>query len=213
MIRINLLPFRAARKQENVKRQVTVFFLVFALTVVAMFAVHLWLGNMVGEREKKMADTQTQLAKVQKQAEEVKALQAHLAMVQKRLDVIQTLMADRSYPVKLLDSMTQWTVTDRMWLESLESTKEKLSLVGIAVDENTVSVFHKRLEKSGQFVAVSLDRMTKSTTYPGLNFQEFWITCFKPVKEEPKEAAKGEAGKGEAAKTEAGKTEAKGGGK
>lgn len=190
MIRINLLPFRAARKQENVKRQVTVFFLAFILAIVALFGVHLWLGGMVRGLEEKKADTEAKLAKVQKQAEEVKAMQAHLAMVERRLDVIKTLMADRSYPVKLLDHMTQWHVPDRMWLSSLASTKEKLTISGIAVDENTVSVFHKRLENSTQFTVVSLDRMEKASKFPGMTFQEFYLTCYKPV---PVEEAKPEA--------------------
>ncbi|MBI5843577.1 MAG: PilN domain-containing protein [Deltaproteobacteria bacterium] len=190
MIRINLLPFRAARKQENVKRQVTVFILAFILSVVALFGVHIWAGGVVGGLQDRKGDTELKLAKVQKQAEEVNAMKAHLAMVEKRLDVIKTLMADRAYPVKLLDHMTQWTVPDRMWLSSLESTKEKLVISGIAVDENTVSVFHKRLENSTQFTVVSLDRMDKASKFPGMTFQEFFLTCYKPV---PVEEAKPDA--------------------
>lgn len=192
MIRINLLPFRAARKQENVKRQVTVFALAFILCFVFLLGVHFWAGRVVGKLEEKKVSTEAQLKLVQKQAEEVKAMKEHLAMVEKRLDVIKTLMADRAYPVKLLDHMTQWAVGDRMWLTSLRSDKEKLVLAGVAVDENTVSVFHKRLENSGQFTVVSLDQMQKTDKYPGMTFQEFSLTCYKPVP--VADAKPGEAG-------------------
>ena len=36
MIRINLLPFRAARKRENIKRQITVYVLTVVLLVVVI---------------------------------------------------------------------------------------------------------------------------------------------------------------------------------
>ena len=48
MIRINLLPFRAARKKENVRRQVSVFLLSFVLIIIGVFYYNMWLGNRNG---------------------------------------------------------------------------------------------------------------------------------------------------------------------
>ena len=62
MIRINLLPFRAARKKENVRRQLTVFFLSMTLLVVAVFAVQLWLSSRVSSLDNKLKQTQAELA-------------------------------------------------------------------------------------------------------------------------------------------------------
>jgi len=63
MIRINLLPFRAARKKENVRRQLTVFFLSMALLVVAVFAVQWWLSSRVSSLDRKLKQTQAELDK------------------------------------------------------------------------------------------------------------------------------------------------------
>ena len=47
MIRINLLPFRAARKKENVRRQVSIFFLSFFFVVVVLVYYHISLGSKI----------------------------------------------------------------------------------------------------------------------------------------------------------------------
>jgi type IV pilus assembly protein PilN len=229
MIRINLLPFRAARKQENVKRQVLVFISVFAVSLIGLLAVHIELGSMVRGREAEKADAEAALSKVQKQAKDVTDMKAHLETVQKRLVVINTLLADRAYPVKLLDNMTQWTVADRMWLTDLSSDKEKLGISGVAVDDDTVSVFHKRLEDSNQFAMVSLDHMEQAAKYPSGTFQQFTITCYKPVSDQGSKSTKeggaksgesksggaksGGAKPGDAKPGDAASNQAKGGGK
>ena len=45
MIRINLLPFRAARKKENIKRQITVYGLVIVLLITVMAYYFLQLNS------------------------------------------------------------------------------------------------------------------------------------------------------------------------
>ena len=49
MIRINLLPFRSARKKENIRRQLSIFVLSLILTVVAIFGVNLLLDSQIGD--------------------------------------------------------------------------------------------------------------------------------------------------------------------
>ena len=48
MIRINLLPFRSARKKENIRRQLSIFLLSLILAVVAIFGVNFFLGIASG---------------------------------------------------------------------------------------------------------------------------------------------------------------------
>jgi type IV pilus assembly protein PilN len=47
MIRINLLPFRAARKKENIRRQVSVFLLSLILVLSILFVFNYIMGFMV----------------------------------------------------------------------------------------------------------------------------------------------------------------------
>ncbi|RLB32469.1 MAG: pilus assembly protein PilN, partial [Deltaproteobacteria bacterium] len=47
MIRINLLPFRAARKKENIKRQISIFVLTTLFAFAAMGYVYIQLESEV----------------------------------------------------------------------------------------------------------------------------------------------------------------------
>ena len=80
MIRINLLPFRAARKRENIKRQITVYALVviFNLTVIGYY--FLQLRGQVSDLQKERGDLKAELATFQKELKEIKEFHA------KRLD-------------------------------------------------------------------------------------------------------------------------------
>ena len=66
MIRINLLPFRAARKKENVRRQISVFLLSFALIIIAVVYWNIWLGNRITKLKARNQDTIVQIAKYEK---------------------------------------------------------------------------------------------------------------------------------------------------
>jgi type IV pilus assembly protein PilN len=47
MIRINLLPFRAARKKENIRRQISVFLLSFFLMLAVLIYYNIHLGGRI----------------------------------------------------------------------------------------------------------------------------------------------------------------------
>ena len=66
MIRINLLPFRAARKKENIRRQVSIFFLSFFLVVMALVYYHISLGNKILSLKAKIETTKKEVAKYEK---------------------------------------------------------------------------------------------------------------------------------------------------
>ncbi|MEZ4550229.1 MAG: hypothetical protein R2874_07060 [Desulfobacterales bacterium] len=48
MIRINLLPYRAARSKENIRRQISVFLLSFILLLVVLIVYN---GHLNGKKE------------------------------------------------------------------------------------------------------------------------------------------------------------------
>ena len=63
MIRINLLPYREARKKENIRRHVSIFFLVIVFTFLSMF----YLNNVLNKKIKNLGvsieNTKTKIKK------------------------------------------------------------------------------------------------------------------------------------------------------
>jgi len=186
MIRINLLPFRAARKKENVRRQLTVFCLSMALLVVAVFAVQWWLTSRVSSLDKKLKQTQTELDKYNQINQEIAEIKKKLENLNKKMAVMADLERNRHEPTRLMDAMTQVVVPKRMWFTKLEEKDKTVNMDGIALDNKTVADFMVRLEKCGLFSTVSL-RTLKQTVVQNSNLKSFAILCVKKQSNNPSE--------------------------
>lgn len=156
MIRINLLPFRSARKKENIRRQLSISILTVGLGLVAIFGVYLFLNSQVEDLKSRTKVAQTELEKYEKINKEIAEIKKKLDTLNKKLAVIRTLEASRYEPVILLDVLTQAVIEKRMWFTKLESNVNALTITGIAMDDKTVADFMLRLEGTGLFSAVSL---------------------------------------------------------
>ncbi|MGD2097173.1 MAG: hypothetical protein PVG35_06295, partial [Desulfobacterales bacterium] len=119
MIRINLLPFRADRKKENVRRQVSLFLLSLVLVLIIAFYYNFDLNSKVGKLNKKIKETNAELTKYNEINKEIARIRKNLENLRKKMAVIEQLESDRYAPVILLDTMTQVLVSKRMWLNEL----------------------------------------------------------------------------------------------
>ena len=63
MIRINLLPFRLARKKENIRRQVSVFSLSLVFIILALCWVFFTLDDELSQTQNKVAQIKTESLK------------------------------------------------------------------------------------------------------------------------------------------------------
>lgn len=156
MIRINLLPFRSARKKENIRRQLSISILTVGLGLVAIFGVYLFLNSQVEDLKSRTKVAQTELEKYEKINKEIAEIKKKLDTLNKKLAVIRTLEASRYEPVILLDVLAQAVIEKRMWFTKLESNVNALTIIGIAMDDKTVADFMLRLEGTGLFSTVSL---------------------------------------------------------
>ena len=178
MIRINLLPFRAARKKENVRRQISIFLLSLLLIFVALFLVQMVLGNRIERLNTQISETKNEIEKYAKIVKEIEQIKKNIKNLEKKIDVIKKLEAKRTQPVKLHDAMTQLIVANRMWFYDFSSSGNKVVIKGIALDNKTVADFMIRLENSNIFTAVNLDTINQKTVQ-SLDMKSFSITCNK----------------------------------
>jgi type IV pilus assembly protein PilN len=184
MIRINLLPFRAARKKENIRRQVSIFVLSLAFLLIVLFYYSWSLGSKVDTLNSQIKQTESELAKYDKINKEIAQIKTKLSNLKKKMVVMETLEANRFEPTRLLDTMTQVIVPKRMWFTRLDSKGRIVTINGIALDNKTVADFMVRLEKSGIFSDVDLKTL-KQVRMKDSNLKSFQISCAKrptPVK-------------------------------
>ena len=183
MIRINLLPFRAARKKENVRKQASIFMLSIFLGVILLGYLSFMFGSKVGKMSTRIQETKTALAQFDVQAKEVDQIQKDLEVLKKKIDVITNLKSNRKGPVLLLDSLTQLVIPKRMWLTNLEAKGNTVNIKGVALDNRTVADFMTQLEKSKLFASVNLSTLNQKTVREEMNLKSFIITCNKAAAE------------------------------
>jgi len=190
MIRINLLPFRAARKKENIRRQISIFSLSVFLLAIALFYYNSVLANQVFELEESVNSTRNELKKYQKINKEIAQLQKRLKILQQKTQVIEDLDASREDAVRLLDKMTEVIVPGRMWLSTFNATGSSVNISGTAMDNKTVADFMTNLQKVEQFKNVNLVVTSQKAMKAGVFFKSFSInfdrTLMKPAEKEDK---------------------------
>jgi len=177
MIRINLLPFRAARTKENVRRQVTIFLLLVLLIVVGMGGYSMSVSAKVAEYKQKVSDTQAELNKFKKKAKEVDAINKKNQVLQKKIDIIEELQIVRKAPVKVLGAMTELVIPDRMWIKSYSEAGKRVTLKGSALDEITVADFTRKLETSEYFSSANLKILKRGGAKKNVAMKNFEIVC------------------------------------
>ena len=198
MIRINLLPFRAARKKENIRRQVSIFMLSLVFLLIIFFYYNFSLNNKVDSLNTTIKNTKTELAKYNKINDEIAQIKKKLNNLKKKMAVMKTLEANRFEPTRLLDVMTQVVVPKRMWFTNLESRGDTVNIEGIALDNKTVADFMVRLEDCGLFKQVDLKTLKRTNTNTqSAKLKSFAISCKKNPLIDPESKNKLENAKAE----------------
>jgi type IV pilus assembly protein PilN len=190
MIRINLLPFRAARKRENIKRQVTVYGLSVILLLVAMAYTFLQLDGRLSDAKAQETQLNQALAKHRKTIARINDLKKKIKVIEQKLDVIRKLEAGKQGPVRLLDELAEAVPKDRLWLSAMAESGGNLTLTGSARNNETVAEFMVNLESSPIVQSVDL-QSSQSTTIQGVSLSNFSLKCTVDTSAKGQETQKG----------------------
>lgn len=189
MIRINLLPIRAERERETVRRQA-----VYAVIgLVAVLGVCVWsyldINSDIATLEESNAALREDIERLKKVIGQVEEFKASKAELQQKIEVIEKLKRDRTGPVHLLDEIAD-AVPEKAWLTSLTQTGEKVNLVGQAINWESIADFTDGLRHSAHIAKVEVGP-TKRVKQGELFVQEFLLTAVQREDvAKPEEAAK-----------------------
>lgn len=181
MIRINLLPYRAARKKENIRYQVNVFVMSVVFVGLLIFWGNSYLGGQIDDLNREITSTREQVAKYKKINQEIDEIKKNLAVLEKKIQVIESLERDRKAPVQNLDAIYQIVVEKRMWYTKIEEHGNGFQISGIAVDNQTVADYMTKIETSKRFQSVRLASIKQKTLKAGkeLSLKEFDVNFQK----------------------------------
>ncbi len=179
MIRINLLPFRLARKRENIRQQVSIFLLSVVLVIVGLTWYTLGIDRRIAEKQSETERINSQIAIHKEKADRVSRIQKRLKILEDKLNIVESLTLRREEQLRLLEDLQARVIPEKMWLESLNADKTFVTMTGIAFDNPTIADFMKQLEGSDLFSEVDL-KQTVSKRFDGnVNLKAFELRCRK----------------------------------
>ena len=169
--RINLLPHRelkrAARKREFIF--VAAGTAVFALATA--FLVHTILAGMVESQLSKNKFLKAEIAKVDKEIEEIQRLKEQTAALLARKQVVETLQSNRTEAVHLLDQLVR-QLPDGIYLKSVKQNADKINLTGYAQSNARIATLMRNLDSSPWLANAELVE-TRAVQLNSLRVNEF----------------------------------------
>ncbi len=175
MIKVNLLPVKATRRQDAVKRELVLGGVGMAVALVVCGIAYVIVGARV-------SDLKAENAQFKKDIDNLKAIVARVDEVdklkqdlQKKLDVIGQLKSNKQGPVRMLDELSDAT-PEKLQLVGLKESNKQLNLTGLAVSNEVISQFLSNLERSDWFTdvyLVGIDQVEEE----GYKLKEFQVTA------------------------------------
>ena len=186
MIRINLLPFRAARKKENIRQELSCYFLGLVLLILVMTYLQVGSSGRLNHLKAEEQNVRKELAVYEKNNRIAARIKANLKEIRDRLDIIHDLEQKKGGQLGLLTDVALAVPEGRLWLQSLSEKEGLLTINGTAMDNDTVALFMTNLEKTPSITSVDL-KNTQLQDFPEYNLKGsgFLLSCETILKEAP----------------------------
>jgi len=147
MIRINLLPWREARRKAHNLQFYILMGMVAGLAASIVLLVHGYYAARISTQTERNQFLKQENAKLDKEIAEIKKLKEEIQALLSRKQVIETLQADRAQTVYLLEQLVRQT-PDGVYLKSVTQKGLKVNLSGYAQSNSRVSTLMRNIEAS-----------------------------------------------------------------
>jgi len=193
MMRINLLPWREARRKAHNLQFYILMGMVAGLAASIVLLVHGYNATRISTQSERNRFLKEENTKLDKEIEEIKKLKEEIQALLSRKQVIETLQGDRAQTVYLLEQMVRQT-PDGIYLKSLKQVGPRVSLSGYAQSNARVSTLMRNLEASPYLENPDLVEI-KAANVNNKRLSEFTMNVGIRRKQSESDVAKGAAGK------------------
>ena len=193
MIRINLLPWREARRKAHNLQFYILLGMVAGLAASIVLLGHGYYATRISTQTERNKFLKDENAKLDTEIEEIKKLKEEIQALLSRKQVIETLQADRAQTVYLLEQLVRQT-PDGVYLKSIRQAGSRVNLTGYAQSNARVSTLMRNLESSPYLANPDLVEI-KAVNVNNKRLSEFNMNVSIRRQQPESEAAKGGAGK------------------
>lgn len=199
---INLLPWRQDLRRRR-QREFAVG-IAAALILAGLVALLSWItvDSMIGAQQRKNDLLKTEISALDKQIQEIQALEEQKRQMLARMEIIEKLQRSRPEVVHVFDQIVR-CLPEGVYLNSVKQTGRKLEIAGVAQSSTRVSSFMRNIDASDTLSAPELKIIqTRRDNAPGAEF-----TLLAQLRST--ESALGSAASSEDAAVQRGKREAR----
>ncbi|MEK7851864.1 MAG: PilN domain-containing protein [Deltaproteobacteria bacterium] len=188
MIKINLLPVRAAKKKETIRQQISIAALMLAFLLIVIGYFHFNIRKGIADVNAQITATQEELTKTKAEIGEVSKFKEAKKVLEDKLGVIVALKKGKTGPVKVLDDLSRVT-PETLWVNSFKERGGNIDIDGVAIGNEIIAQFMTDIEKSPYFKDIELI-VTEQTEQAGMKLKKFGLTGKLEGVELPKEEPK-----------------------
>lgn len=175
MIRINLLPVRAAQKKERLVNQLAILIFAVSATLVVCFLVWMSMSGRIDDATATNKATQNKINSLKKDLRAIKGFEVSKKALRAKLDILDKLKANRSGPVKLLDELSKST-PEKVWILTFSETAGAVTMTGGGMSEESIAGFLRDLENSPSYKNVEL-AVIEQKKLDDNDYLSFKISC------------------------------------
>jgi type IV pilus assembly protein PilN len=147
VIRINLLPWREARRKAARQHLGVLGGMVTVLGLLIVGAVHLTIAGYISVQSDRNEFLKRENVRLDKEIEEIRKLKTEIAALLARKQIIERLQADRAQAVYLLQELVQ-QVPDGVYLKTIKQAGLKINMVGYSQSNARVSTLMRNFAAS-----------------------------------------------------------------
>lgn len=160
MIRINLLPYRAARRQRQILQHVAAAVGVVALVILLSIGAHVANSMTLSSLKDQYTDLVTQNRVLMKKIGKIKDLDKLREDVQRKLNLVDTLQHGRFRSLETLVALSR-AIPENVWLTDIADKGGALQLSGLGESNKAVANFMRALDQSPLFTNVRLQVISR----------------------------------------------------
>lgn len=183
MIKINLLPVRAERRKEFIRKQLSIVALSMVCAIAVMAFIFLRIQNRYNKAHNSLIKTNKEIKRLNPVIKKIKAYKRQKDDISRKISIIIDLDRYRLAPVVVLSDLNQFR-PEKLWFTSVKTKGNHLTVSGVAVDNETIVTFLNRLKESVPLKKADLT-LLHSRSIKSLKLKAFTIDCPIDIKSLP----------------------------
>jgi len=160
MIRINLIPYRTARRQHQIVQHLSAFAAVLIVGILFTLGLHTYASLQLADLKEETMLLQKQNQDLKQKIGKIENLDHLRADVERKLKIVDRLQEGRFYSLKTLHEIAL-LIPENVWLTEIKEQGGTLLLTGQAESNKAVAIFMRKLDQSPMFTDVRLDVISR----------------------------------------------------